>query len=220
MASRSAKRAHRQLGLPELQLQEADRPAVPFVRHDDQFRVAVRGDFANSLRANFAGTVLALIGDAVHSVEPVVDLARTVAGGSPTGTLADSTRLRLVALMLIRWAAFARVDEVFRIDTKEGMMAARKSDLFLRNVTILLGLACLAIGCGPSSLAYLFLPFGGRSGGAQVQTGKRGQGNQGRHRLALREPGGAPRRAAGRSGTGRRPRQRASQAPSSSTRKK
>ena len=38
-------------------------------------------------------------------------------------------------------------------------MAARKCDLFLRNVTILLGLACMALGCGPASLAYLFMPF-------------------------------------------------------------
>ena len=38
-------------------------------------------------------------------------------------------------------------------------MAATKRDLFLRNITILLGLAGMAIGCGPSSLAYLFMPF-------------------------------------------------------------
>lgn len=38
-------------------------------------------------------------------------------------------------------------------------MAARKSDRFLRNITILLGLVCMAIGCGPSSIAYLFMPF-------------------------------------------------------------
>jgi hypothetical protein len=43
--------------------------------------------------------------------------------------------------------------------TKEGKMAARYSDRFLRNVTILLGLAAMAIGCGPSSLAVLFMPF-------------------------------------------------------------
>jgi hypothetical protein len=35
----------------------------------------------------------------------------------------------------------------------------RSSDRFLRNVTILLGLACMVVGCGPSSLAFLFLPF-------------------------------------------------------------
>lgn len=38
-------------------------------------------------------------------------------------------------------------------------MATTKSDRFLRNITILLGLACMAIGCGPSSIAYLFMPF-------------------------------------------------------------
>jgi Lipopolysaccharide-assembly len=38
-------------------------------------------------------------------------------------------------------------------------MATKKSDRFLRNITILLGLACMAIGCGPSSIAYLFMPF-------------------------------------------------------------
>ncbi len=38
-------------------------------------------------------------------------------------------------------------------------MATRKSDLFLRNITILLGLATMAIGCGPASLAFMFMPF-------------------------------------------------------------
>jgi hypothetical protein len=38
-------------------------------------------------------------------------------------------------------------------------MAARKSNLFLRNITILLGLATMALGCGPASIAYLFMPF-------------------------------------------------------------
>jgi hypothetical protein len=44
-------------------------------------------------------------------------------------------------------------------ETKEGIMALRQSDRFLRNITILLGLAWMAIGCGPASLAYLFMPF-------------------------------------------------------------
>jgi hypothetical protein len=38
-------------------------------------------------------------------------------------------------------------------------MAARTSDRFLRNVTILLGFAAMAIGCGPASLSFLLLPF-------------------------------------------------------------
>ncbi len=38
-------------------------------------------------------------------------------------------------------------------------MAIRKSDRFLRNITILLGMAALAVGCGPSSLAMLLAPF-------------------------------------------------------------
>ena len=43
--------------------------------------------------------------------------------------------------------------------TKEGTMATRKSDLFLRNITILLGFVAMTVGCGPSSLAYLLSPF-------------------------------------------------------------
>lgn len=38
-------------------------------------------------------------------------------------------------------------------------MALRPCDRFLRNITILLGLAVFSFGCSPATISYLFMPF-------------------------------------------------------------
>jgi len=53
---------HRQLGLPECNFKRFTRLPCPSCGMTTSFALLVRGDFANSLRANFAGTLLAVIG--------------------------------------------------------------------------------------------------------------------------------------------------------------
>jgi Protein of unknown function (DUF2752) len=96
---------HRQLGLPECNFKHWTGLSCPACGMTTSFALLVRGDVANSLRANFAGTLLALIGMAyipwslmsmwlgrwlwVRNLEPW--LIRIV--------------FAWVAIMLIRWAA-------------------------------------------------------------------------------------------------------------------
>jgi hypothetical protein len=96
---------HRQLGLPECHFRRLIDLPCPSCGMTTSFAHLVRGDVINSLRANFAGTLLALIGMlyipwslismwrgrwlGVSQVEPW--LIRIVFGW--------------VALMLVRWAA-------------------------------------------------------------------------------------------------------------------
>src|SRR3954467_9307382 len=53
---------HRQLGLPECHFKRLTGLPCPSCGMTTSFALLVRGDFANSLRANFAGTLLAVIG--------------------------------------------------------------------------------------------------------------------------------------------------------------
>src|SRR5262245_747569 len=53
---------HRQLGLPECNFKRWIGLPCPSCGMTTSFALLVRGDVANSLRANYAGTVLALIG--------------------------------------------------------------------------------------------------------------------------------------------------------------
>ncbi len=97
--------AHRQLGLPACNFKALTGLPCPSCGMTTSFALLVHGDLANSLRANWVGTLLALIGMAyipwsmlsiwrgrwlwVQKVEPW--LIRLVFGW--------------VALMLLRWAA-------------------------------------------------------------------------------------------------------------------
>ena len=49
-------------GIAALHVQVLQRAALSLVRHDDELRMLVRGDLVNSLKANAAGTGMAIFG--------------------------------------------------------------------------------------------------------------------------------------------------------------
>jgi hypothetical protein len=103
MALREA--THRQLGLPECNFKRWTGMPCPSCGMTTSFALLVRGDVANSVRANFAGTVLALIG----MIYIPWSLASIWLGRWLGVRKLEPWIIRLVfvwvALMLIRWAA-------------------------------------------------------------------------------------------------------------------
>jgi hypothetical protein len=96
---------HRQLGLPECNFKRWTGVPCPSCGMTTSFALLVHGDLANSLRANFAGTLLALIG-MLYIPWALLSMWR----GHWVGVrILEPWLIRLVfawvAIMLLRWAA-------------------------------------------------------------------------------------------------------------------